>query len=513
MRWQGRDVRELQIELVVRRLADVKAATGGFIPGRELQAARHVIGLSHAQLKRRVRNYEASQQVTSSRQQATFADQVNQHDVLVALFQHAGCVSKAHLTLSRRPNFPKVNVRTLERYVKDRLDPGLVAASKKGYAGLVEQQLFNTEARPHRGYAYCLDPKELPLHVVLKRGWHPIQPHLTAVTDMATRYILAYLLTAGAPSTDDLITLLADAVALSETADGVVVGGKPQFVRSDRGGQFISDAWGRGLLRLECEQQLTDPYSSWQNGIAERINRRVDTDIANLPGYFEGGFGAKEQRVLKLDVPESSLLTFDQLDTQIGCQVTTWNNTPNRALQGQTPTQAWAADKHPLVEASRDAVLLSMLHRVKRVVQGDGVQLDYAVYNHPKLQGHKREVVELGYFKHRREHVEVFADGKHICRAELAAAMPRHLQIQVVQNRKRTVEKFRQLTAEGLRARVIAAREALIEAGVAEDELPEIPVFTTPDGESAAYDEPQDATVAAQMDVVDRALSTITIND
>ena len=146
---------------------------------------------------------------------------------------------------------------------------------------------------------------------------------------LKTRVVLAYKLTRHTPEQDDNMTRLLEGIHGWYTEDGMFIGGKPMFLRSDRGADYVSKRWPNLHRPRKSTPQSTQPYSSWQNGRVERLNGTIDTDFApTVPGYHPGGEAQYTRRVLKTPVNPASLLTFETLDRRIGDLFGEYNNRP-----------------------------------------------------------------------------------------------------------------------------------------------------------------------------------------
>ena len=53
------------------------------------------------------------------------------------------------------------------------------------------------------------------------------------------------------------------------------LGKKIKALRSDRGGEYISQEFKEYLVKNGIVQHLTSPYTPQQNGVSERINRTL----------------------------------------------------------------------------------------------------------------------------------------------------------------------------------------------------------------------------------------------
>lgn len=167
-----------------------------------------------------------------------------------------------------------MSLRTFQRRVNE-WEPWQRAAAKGGYRAMIKHQLFNTEHIPHRGYAYATDHTKLSIRMLPARGTRPVFPWLTVFMDLKTRLILSWILTESDAVIEDDATALVEAI-MGQEVDGQFIGGKPMFLRTDRGSDFISKAMTLGLLTLDVERQFTAPYASWQNGRVERLHGRID---------------------------------------------------------------------------------------------------------------------------------------------------------------------------------------------------------------------------------------------
>ena len=96
-------------------------------------------------------------------------------------------------------------------------------------------------------------------------------------------------------------------------------------MRSDRGGEFLSEEFKTYCVENGIQRQLTAPYTPEQNGVAERKNRTV-VEMArsllkekDLPNYFWAEAVATSVHLL--------------------------NISPTKAVQNITPFEAWKGMK------------------------------------------------------------------------------------------------------------------------------------------------------------------------
>lgn len=145
------------------------------------------------------------------------------------------------------------------------------------------------------------------------------QYFLLLVDDMS-RFMWLVLL----PSKDEAPSAIKNFQAVAE----VETGRKLKALRTDRGGEFTSVDFGRHCAERGVQRQLTAPYSPQQNGVVEWRNQSVVAMARcmlkdkHLPSYFWGEAVTMAVHIL--------------------------NRAPTRALDGQTPFEAWHGEKPPV---------------------------------------------------------------------------------------------------------------------------------------------------------------------
>ena len=402
------------------------------------------------------------------------------HKAQVAFFLKKGNAVEAFKFLGTRNLLPtRMDLRTFQRRVNE-WDPALRACAKGGYRAMVEHQFFNLDDIPYRTYAYGTDHTFLPIMVVTSRGsTKPVWVWLTTVIDLRTRVVLAYKITLNTPNAKDSIDALVEAIHGWYTEDGMFVGGKPGHLRSDRGGDYLSDAFSLNLLNLDIEPQLTEPYSSWQNGEVERLNGTIDSDFApTIPGFHPGGEAEYTRRVLKTPIPVESLITVETLDRRLEGLLRQLQQ-PAPLLPQRSNPIAGVGRRQPPHRTSRqghdherhDAPLNAKANKY-------GIEIRGAKYSHPTLALLRRAnvtEVEVRYHEHDKDHIEVFVDGRHECTATKTSVQPDYEKLGVLSVRDKQRRQMERLTREADRERVLEERERQREEGTPEEDLPAVP--------------------------------------
>lgn len=102
-------------------------------------------------------------------------------------------------------------------------------------------------------------------------------------------------------------------------------GRKLKAIRTDNGGEYVSNEWDKYLSERGIRRQLTAPYTSPQNGVAERLNRTI------------------MERVRACLAAAS--LPFSLWAEAVAAVVYTKNMCPTVALKSKTPYEVWFGKK------------------------------------------------------------------------------------------------------------------------------------------------------------------------
>jgi transposase InsO family protein len=451
----------------------------GYVPGPLMDEVASRLGVHEMHLSRMLRQFRKTERVPQ-RPGSTYKKTVlNPWKAQVVYFVYHGDATATYNRLAADGELPEgMSLRAFQRRVLE-WDPAVRACAKGGYRAMVKEQFFNIEHIPHKAYAYGTDHTKLPIRVLPMRGTTPVWPWLTTLMCLKTRLVLAYKLTAHTPTAEDSIDTLLEGIHGEHTEDGMFIGGKPMFLRSDRGADYVGNALALNLIDLEIEPRFTEPYSSWQNGRVERLNGSLDAQFApTVPGFHPGGEDQYTRRVLNTPVPESSLLTIETLDRRLGDWFGEYNNKPHRSLGGLTPLEAWAADDHVVAVADNDTVVNAMTPRETRRLHHYGIEARGVIYSHPTLARLRKlsvREVEIRYHDHDRDHIEVFVGGVHECRATRSGVQPEVHRFGVLSSRQAQRRQAEALVRSADYQRVLDEQVRLREEGVDESEWPVLP--------------------------------------
>lgn len=292
---------------------------------------------------------------------------------------------------------------------------GVCRAGGPNATALIE--LYVTRAPSRRLEVVELDSFELPVDVLVPRARKARKPWLMVAIDRGTRAVPAWLVVPGRPTAVDARTLLALTIRGFACPDGTVIGGVPQHVLGDNGGEFRGQAFLTAVESSGCTSLPIPAETPHLKGGVERFGQHVEQRlIDHLPGAAHGPRlrgGAQPWR----DVP---LLTLAELTTQVDRFFADYNTTHQHSgLGGATPLQAWLADQTPVTTLADAQVLRDLLPRETRTVTKKGVELDNKQYLAPALAAWVGKLVQVGWLPRHTNTVEVLTlDGEHVCTAQ-----------------------------------------------------------------------------------------------
>lgn len=140
------------------------------------------------------------------------------------------------------------------------------------------------EAR-FRGECYEGDQKQLSIEVLAPRATRPQRPWATLFIDQFSRLIVGWALSLQ-PTAAEVLAAVRMAVVEDRERP---FGGVPARLRWDHGHEFGADAVAQAGAVLGCVSVCCEPYSPWQKGKIERLNRTLEDELLRgLPRWTAG---------------------------------------------------------------------------------------------------------------------------------------------------------------------------------------------------------------------------------
>lgn len=361
-----------------------------------------------------------------------------------------------------------------------RVSPDRVAGALEGFQGMVRNRVYLTQQAPHKNHTWHMDHTKADVWVVSDhRTATPIRPYLTTITDAATGLIHAFLW-------KNPVNAESVAAALAETATahdyyGVRVSGVPEQVVFDNAAEHFTSSILKGATSLGIITNPTTPYSSWQNGKAERsiglVNHRL---TARAPGAIHAGTtreGASRHtaRTPKKIDPASTLswngllAILDEVVTELNTQVRV------ERLGNRTRLEAYATDPTEAREFSDVELRHVMLPTAKDSYRAtkSGIHFEKGQYVAAEL--HVGRNYQIRHLPRGRDFIEVFTlDGKHVTRAWRSDVIPKKERLALLASRARNEREYQAIEAgvQDYRRRVAAAlREAIPDDPTNDDTL------------------------------------------
>ena len=160
------------------------------------------------------------------------------------------------------------------------------------------------------------DIKVPPKDIVADASGRALQTYIIAWVDDCTRFMLSC--EACATQSQIIVNNTLRSVLLSYRRPGAIL--------VDNGKVYRSRVLARACSALGIKLLHARPYAGYQKGKIERINKDLDSMILPLTG------------------PGHKTVTFEGLRRYLAAWVDKHNNTPNSALGGRTPAEAFALD-------------------------------------------------------------------------------------------------------------------------------------------------------------------------
>ena len=477
-----------QRRVVFRRLLAIKEDVG-CVPNEAVNAAANMLGLT----TRQVRRVLAQGGDEDPREPFDLTERMVDY-----LFAARGDASKAHrmLTAARTP--PPVGVRQFQRAVDERVDQALRAGARNGLDGVMAATVYLGRAVTHRNDVWAIDHTPAPIVVrPRRRGLQPYIPWTTTLMDHAHGMWMSATVMNSDPTAADTAAVVAKGIAGFTLRDGTFVGGLPDVLLSDRGGDLVSDQLTAGLAKVLVSRRYTMPGSPYQNGRVERMQGLWQTEwVTGLPGYLFGGrFSYQRKLNASLADPEA-LLFEDQFAALLAQEIERWNE--ERLSKGSTPARRWAQDSTPLRQADPEALRLAMLRDDKqRVVHKGNIEFDRLLYTMPVFAGMNGQKVDVRYLPGVPDFVEVYRDGRHLGQALLRDNLSLEQRGRVVATRRKQNETFRRHLVQGEDVNVEVTNARLRSLGYAEEDLPR-----TAGTDRTGDDRPADGPMPGQGDLL-----------
>lgn len=270
----------------------------------------------------------------------------------------------------------------------DRTDPALREAAIHGFKGLVNNRLYLKHTPPHRTHTYHVDHTALDLFVwPSHRERAPIRPQVTVVVDAYSGLIHA--VPWKSDITGDMVVAALAEAAVEREYFGAQVGGVPEQVVLDNAAQHFGPAMRAGTQNLGWLLSPTHPYSSWQNGKAERAVGLLNQRFANRsPGATDAGTTRTNKRrhvpVSRMDRLAPDMVWSWGAFTLALREVVDEINTTIRMdrLGGRTRLEAYAQDPTERQPIDASIALHAMLHTDHRIYRAskNGIQFENRQY-------------------------------------------------------------------------------------------------------------------------------------
>lgn len=365
------------------------------------------------------------------------------------------------------------------------LDPAAQAGLLRGRKAMVALQPVMAYPLVGKNSIWVMDHTTSDVRTVSDTGQRVFRPNITIIRDKATSVVFTIMVINCRPNTETVVAGMAASMYGTTVAgpggEPIFVGGRPEAVLVDNGGENTSDSLIDGLAELGVSLMSTTPGHSWQNGAAENIIGKYQREVEwNAPGYVRAGQGTDGE-------PKYVARTYDEQDVdnllsinELRRRATTWairhNSTPG--ADGKSPLQRWAADSEPVEQVSMDEIRLAMLVSDKpHAVTKNGVHFRNREYHAADLAEYigKGSLLTVRHLPGVVDWIEMFDGDRFIARAHLKITMPVSEQARIHARRRDVERQVRSAETSSLARRSTDAHIAAASEGLEPVEVENTP--------------------------------------
>lgn len=428
-------------------LLDSRDARGNISASVWSEALR-ISGYSRRQLKRMLN--KCLDKVVDAASFATLESKFRiDEDCITVLFITCGNRTEAYRQLAQQRPMP--SFRTFARAIQQQVDAATKAYAKGGSLAVRDAQLYLPMEKVPPGHTYEFDHTELPIWVIPKGTRTPVRPHLTTAFDVGARYPLAWVVTFGRPTQEEVAACLAQAATIRLAPGGKTeVGGAPVRALWDRGLEILATLIGEACMDIGTIPVPLPAYSPNLKPHLERFHRFLkEAFIATLPGYTDKIRDVRGNSAIAMAaLLEDEFLVA--LDKWMDWYITEHHHTS----LGCTPLQAWqngnVCSTHVPDHLLHDYFLKS---KVKVKVSKNGVRFDGDYYISADLGRIIGRHADIRYLPHDRTFVEVFIDNDFVCTATNAVNLTDQQRADIVARRTEARKTARKRSTSANRQR------------------------------------------------------------
>jgi putative transposase len=346
--------------------------------------------------------------------------------------------------------------RQLDRYLPPAVKAGLTGDGREDY---LYSSIYCSDTVPLRNTRWQADAQEVPVWVRGDNGETPFKPYQVTFIDDATRMVTGTVLVPGRPNRFDVIAALAMAIRGYTAPDGTFVGGIPDTIRWDNGGEFLNAEVTDACVRLGIGPRPASPYAGWHKGKIERWHETIQNELySELPGASDGPVSFTGQQPWR--GAADRFLTFSALTTRALEWVRAYNHDRPHSALGTTPFQAWREDTAPVTVARAEQLHPMMLKLPRpRTVNKDGISYKGIKFQSPALAAYRKRTVTVRVLPHVYDTIAVFDGDTFVCDAVPAQRLSADDRRRLVRARH---ADYQQMKAALNRAAALRAQDAVI---------------------------------------------------
>lgn len=261
--------------------------------------------------------------------------------------------------------------RFMRRYREE--NPAKIEYAINGEVGYRNRTRLSiaTEGVP-AGYALAIDSTPADVRIIVEsmddpRDWEVVRPYLTTVMDVGSRAAIAFGLSLEPVTSEILMSVVRRAFVQEANHPGLVSVPVPRMVYVDRGAENRKE-FEAAMAELKVEvrrgrdgnprhnSHVESLIGTISTGFFPQLIGHTGTDIpfsedAEEPGSTQRTLRDLEYEPLKSEIPVESMLTLDDLETELLAYLIHYNEKGHSSLPADSPELRRLAEEADLLDA------------------------------------------------------------------------------------------------------------------------------------------------------------------
>ncbi len=331
--------------------------------------------------------------------------------------QSKGCKALAYRRLNELDSGAP-SQRTYERAIDREFTLTDKAYVKEGEPGLIRMSTYLEGLPTVRNEAWQADTVDLDMWVRIKpNSKRSVRPKLHLIIDDSSGAIMGWAMSVDGTRGG---VLSAIASALSIIPERGPFGGIPSEITVDKGNTYTCRAVKEAAVIGGFVAHVLPGRMPWLKGkIEARVKQVNDGFCRQFPHYIHG----PKDRSGNPKIPAALPPSMDLVAQEFEAWTRKFNKTHRHRTTKETPLEAWEKQSKVHIRRIDPRVARALLkERHLRTIHKPGIRFKNRDYQADEFAGMREQKVTIAWMPGDFRHVDVFQDGKWICKAKAQSA-------------------------------------------------------------------------------------------